>query len=95
VNHSNDLAFRNVYVKCKTTFPDNQVKEQVLSLELFDESGKPYGKCSSSECNTNIKLIYATRFPLPGTYQLSLEQYGRDSLLNGIESLGLLIEKEK
>jgi gliding motility-associated lipoprotein GldH len=93
VRHKNDLNHRNLYVKCNTTFPDNSNKDQILSLELYDEAGKPYGVCRSSSCTTDIPLIPKTKFPIPGNYKLSIEQYGRDTIVPGLHSLELTIVK--
>lgn len=93
--HDPNLEYRNVYVKCLTSFPDSSKKEQVLSLELFNESGKPFGHCSSASCNTEITLISKTKFQFQGEYGLSIEQYGRDSMVKGLQSFELDIEKIK
>ncbi len=93
VEHSPQLAYRNVYIKTYTRFPDASEKDQLLSLELFDEAGKAYGPCNSDACETPILLQSRLRFPQTGTYLLKIEQYGRDSILNGIQSFELRLKR--
>jgi hypothetical protein len=64
-----------------------------LSLELFDASGKPFGICSNTNCETEISLIAKTKFQFQGDYGLSIEQYGRDSMTMGIQSFELSVSK--
>lgn len=93
IEHLPNLNYRNTYVKCITSFPDSSKKEQILSLELFDAAGIPFGKCSNSKCNTEISLIAKSKFQFQGEYGLSIEQYGRDSVVMGINSFELDIKK--
>ncbi len=93
IEHIPNLNYLNAYIKCTTHFPDDSKKEQILSLELFDASGKPFGICSSSNCETEISLIAKTKFQFQGEYGLSIEQYGRDSMAMGIHSFELSVRK--
>lgn len=93
ISHSVDLQFQNIYLKCLTLFPDSSAKEQILSLELFQPNGTPFGQCSGNSCETEIPLIENTKFRYTGNYGLRIEQYGRDSILQGVELLRLQIAK--
>ncbi len=93
IRHDNQLAYRNVYVKTYTHFPDTTEKKQLLSLELFDEPGNAYGQCSGGICTTPILLQSKLRFPQTGTYHLKIEQYGRDSILAGIQDFELRLKR--
>ncbi|MBK9727276.1 MAG: gliding motility lipoprotein GldH [Saprospiraceae bacterium] len=93
IDHIPDLHFRNLYIQCKTTFPDQNSKDQIVSLELYDETGKPYGDCSNSKCTTEILLQTKIRFPFPGKYDLAIDQFSRDLKIPGIHSLELKIMK--
>jgi gliding motility-associated lipoprotein GldH len=95
IDHASNLNYRNLYVKCLTLFPDHSQKEQILSLELFDETGKPFGKCSGSGCTTEISLLPKTKFQFQGDYELSIIQYGRDSIVKGLNNFELDISKIK
>lgn len=93
LNHSLEMEYQNLYVKSTTGFPDQSQKEQILSFELFDNSGKPTGQCSGSQCNTEINLLPKFKFPFVGNYQISLKQHGRDQSVKGISSFKLEVSK--
>ena len=91
VGHQSELSYRNLYIKSLTTFPNQTKKDQIISLELYDETGNPYGDCSASSCNTEIELQGKTKFPEPGSYQLELQQYSRLDTFAGIRDFHLRI----
>jgi len=93
LKHALELEYQNLYVKSITEFPDQSQKEQILSFELFDNSGKPTGTCGSTSCTTEISLLPKFKFPQLGKYQLSLEQFSRDQSVNGIASFKLEVSK--
>ncbi len=93
LKHSLDLSYQNLYVKSSTRFPDQTTKEQILSFELFDQSGKPTGNCSCDKCETEIELLPKFKFPGIGSYDLSLEQFSRDTSISGIHSFELRLTK--
>jgi gliding motility-associated lipoprotein GldH len=93
IDHVPDLDYQNLYVKCRTTFHDTIEKEQVLSLELFTNSGKPMGECDVFECKTTIEFLPKTKFQYLGDYVLSMEQFGRDSSIRGIQNIELRINR--
>ncbi len=91
IEHDVNFPFQNQYVLINTIFPDQVKKEQLLSLELFDTGGKPYGVCSSNTCSTNLLLQQKIKFPMIGTYQMQIKQFGRDTALQGVHQLHLRI----
>lgn len=95
ITHDVDFRFQNQYVKTKTTFPDSTFQEQVLSLELFDDTGRPFGNCGSSDCQTPIQLQTKVKFAKGGSYQLQVKQDGRESESKGIHSIELKIAKAR
>ncbi|MBK9109298.1 MAG: gliding motility lipoprotein GldH [Saprospiraceae bacterium] len=95
IDHDADFRFQNQYIKAKTKFPDSTTKEQILSLELFDDTGRPYGNCVSSTCKTPILLQSRIKFQKSGTYQLQLSQNGREPESPGIHAVQLKILKSK
>lgn len=95
VDHEREMDFRNCYIKLKTEFPDSSLTHQVLSMELYDSSGKAFGKCSSDRCSTSLDLMGNFKFPKPGSYAISIEQFGRDSTLLGINALTLKLREIK
>lgn len=95
VAHQNAYRFQNLYTKIVTIFPNNLRTEQPLSLELYDASGKPQGKCSGGDCKTEIMMQENAYFNQAGKYRITIYQHSRDENLQGIESLALRIEDNK
>ncbi|MBK8954407.1 MAG: gliding motility lipoprotein GldH [Saprospiraceae bacterium] len=93
ITHELNFRFQNQYVKALTVFPDSTSSEQILSLELFDSSGRPYGKCGNAVCKTPILLQPNIKFPFPGSYHLKLQQNGREASSQGIHAIQLKVIK--
>lgn len=95
VKHSAEYAYQNLYVKIKTVFPNQETREQVVSLNLADGSGQWYGKCSGQTCSIDIPIQQNAIFEKPGTYQFIIEQYMRTEKIEGVKELGFKVEKTK
>jgi gliding motility-associated lipoprotein GldH len=95
VEHEDQMKFQNVYVRCRSSFPDTTDRIQEVSLELLDPTGKPYGKCSLGTCTAEIPLLVNTVFPKTGEYGLIVEQYSRMDSFPGMKSIQLDILKRK
>ena len=93
VNHSTDYTFQNLYVKFRTSYPSDSVREDIVSLELADENGLWNGTCRGGNCSVSIPLQEKTFFQSQGKYGIQLEQYMRQDSLEGIYSISLSLEK--
>ncbi|MEO0340193.1 MAG: gliding motility lipoprotein GldH [Bacteroidota bacterium] len=94
IDHSIDYPFQNLYTKIQTTYPDAEVKEDVLSFELCDDFGLWQGKCRGELCKVRVPLQTKARFKSVGDYTLSFEQYTRRDSLSGLRQLALRVVKE-
>lgn len=90
LKHAQSYGYQNLYVKIKTTFPDKEIVEDVVSLDLTDGRGYA-GTCSGGACEVDILLRSAFKFKQSGDYTLSIEQYGREEGLEGIISATLIV----
>lgn len=95
IDHSIDYPFQNLYTKIQTTYPDTEVKQDVLSFELCDNFGLWQGKCRGDLCKVRVPLQTKARFKATGSYQLSFEQYTRRDSLSGLRQLALRVVKEE
>ena len=93
VKHSPEYAYQNLYVKITTVFPNQEKREQVVSLNLADGSGAWYGKCSGKTCRLEIPIQQNAIFEQAGTYQFSIEQYMRTEKVEGVKGLSFKVEK--
>ena len=93
VTHSPDYAYENLYTRILTTFPGGQRLEQVLSLELADNTGRWAGDCGGERCVARIPLQENAYFNQAGDYVITVHQHMRQETLPGVAALGLAIER--
>lgn len=87
LSHNPDFAYQNLYLKVFTTFPNDSIAEQVLSLQLSTGKGLWAGECGSNQCEIQIPLSDSVRIKQPGPYTFSFVQYSRQDTLPGINGL--------
>lgn len=93
IEHAVDYRFENIYFKVKTDFPTIDDREELLNVELASKAGQWMGKCNSESCKVKVYMLDRFKFPEPGSYGFSFEQYTRDESLEGIENMNLIITK--
>lgn len=73
----------------------SQLEKKLISTMLFDEkTGEPFGDTGLGDIyDHTIALKTNYRFPGPGKYSVSFEQFMRTDTLAGILAVGLRIEK--
>lgn len=89
VEHSPKYHAQNLYVNIKTEYPDKTSREQVLSMEMADKSGKWFGDCNSKKCLLSLMLQNKARFNQIGTHHISISQHSRQDSISGIQALNL------
>jgi gliding motility-associated lipoprotein GldH len=95
ITHDEDYAWQNLYVRIGTSFPGDSVRTDILSLELSDRSGGWAGRCRQGKCKLVIPLQQNLRFPSPGNYALTFNQYMRQEVVPGILGLKLTVAEAK
>ena len=93
VDHTQDFATQNFYVRLNTHLPDGTVLRQPLSLQLADKFGGWYGDCDSEDCTVDISIQEGTRFTTPGDYRLVVSQFSRQDPLPEVTGIGFRIVK--
>ena len=76
LNHAEDYAYQNLYLKIHTLFPSGKKLEQQVSFELADKYGKWYGDCGSN-CELLVGLQKGAYFNETGKHTITLEQFMR------------------
>jgi len=94
LRNNNDYSYRNFYLFLNTTFPDGILARDTIELILADRTGKWLGKGFGRIRDNQIEVRTGLRFPQSGTYIFGIEQAMRDTLLTGIENVGIRIEKK-
>lgn len=93
----NDLMYpyRNFYFNYRLqTASDSLLKETLEQMQLFEpKTGEPYGSGIGDQYNNEIVLEAEVQFPEAGAYRIDLTQFMRTDSLEGIQRVGIRIEK--
>lgn len=95
VRHRDIYEFMNLYVNVITQMPNNQVKQEVISLPLADDGGQWYGSCTGDICFQRVFIMKKATFSIPGVYTFRINQEMRTEELDDIFDMGLRIEKSQ
>ena len=93
LRNTNDYPYQNVFVFLRTDFPNGKSKLDTINCPLADAKGKWLGKGFSGVYDNRILFMARKRFPLMGSYSISIEHAMRDEELPGILDVGVRIEK--
>ena len=91
----NVFGFQNLYVNINTTFPDQKVTNQIVSLEILGEEAQMVRNCSGGKCTVTILLLSNFKFKQQGIHVIEISQFSRDEKLKGISKLGLSVSQQK
>ncbi|HAC24216.1 MAG TPA: hypothetical protein DCE81_04805 [Cytophagales bacterium] len=94
--NSRDYPWDRVYVNWMLQDSANRVIEKsLLSIRLFEKSGKPLGSTSMGSIYDHHQVILrAYRFGSAGRYTLTFTQMMRLDSVKGVPSVGFRVEKE-
>ncbi|MEM7572003.1 MAG: gliding motility lipoprotein GldH [Bacteroidota bacterium] len=93
LDHKDDFASQNTYVRLKLRFPDGKRTDEQLSLQMADAFGVWLGDCRGENCSLDIPIQTGAYFSQSGNYQLTVEQFSRAELLYGITALTFALEE--
>jgi gliding motility-associated lipoprotein GldH len=91
VDHTSSFTYENLYINATTIFPDGNKTSHPVSLQLANASGDWLGDCSGDKCETAIEISSSAYFKKVGKYKLIIEQFSRNSGLEGINKFTLKI----
>jgi gliding motility-associated lipoprotein GldH len=94
-SHADTFPNQNIYLKLHTRFPDGKRVSRIRSFDIFDTQGKATGKCSGGTCETQVLLQNKLYFNQLGEHLITLEQYTRSNPIEGLISVGIMLEKTK
>lgn len=93
LRNNNDYLYSNFYLFLNSTLPNGELARDTIELTLADRSGKWLGKGFGRLKDNQVEVRYGLRFPLRGNYLFEIEQAMRDTVLVGIENIGIRIER--
>lgn len=94
VRNADNYPFSNLYLFITTRFPDGKIARDTLECTLANDRGQWLGDGMGDIWDNQIPYKKNVRFPLRGTYTISLEQAMRVNQLPQIMDVGIRIEKQ-
>ena len=95
ITHNVDFPYQNIYIKFHATDPTGNQTVTQVPIEFANKGGVWFGDCGKEWCHLEGFLQKNIQFSETGKYFFKLEQYMRIEALEGIQSVGLKIEKIK
>lgn len=93
VRNNTSYPYSNFYVFLTSYLPDGQVTRDTIELILADLTGKWTGKGAGRIKDNRFLIRSDLKFPFKGLYRFEITHGMRDTLLKGIENVGIRIEK--
>ncbi|MEM9886885.1 MAG: gliding motility lipoprotein GldH [Bacteroidota bacterium] len=95
IQHSTQFPFQNLYTNVQTTYPSGRQADSRISIDLANKLGAWYGKCKQENCLLRVQLQQNTFFKELGKHEIRFQQYTRKEALEGVHSLGFIVEQVK
>jgi len=88
-----NYPFENLYILAHIKDPEGKSTTQRLNFILADITGKPTGTVSGNSISYELPLIKSFKASKSGVYFIALEQNMRDSVINGVQSIGVKVKE--
>lgn len=85
--------YENLYLLTHIKDTEGKITTQRVNFTLTDENGNPKGSISGNSISYQLPITKEQKFNKTGKYFIALEQNMRDSVINGIESIGVMIKE--
>ena len=93
LRHNTDYKYRNVYFFTTTHFPNGNINRDTIELKVAKKSGEWMGKGFGAIKTYRQMLLRGIRFDQKGEYIFEFCQAMREDTLQGVEDIGLQIQK--
>jgi len=95
VSNSDDYRNSNIWFFILTKSPDGYQHRDTIEVFLAQEDGKWIGDKEGDNWNTRFYFKKNVRFPKTGEYTFEIIQGMRETELNGINKVGIMVEENK
>ncbi|MES2616504.1 MAG: gliding motility lipoprotein GldH [Bacteroidota bacterium] len=86
--------YENIYLLTHIKDADGKITTQRANFKLTDENGNPKGGSVSGNTITyQMPIPNEKRFNKAGKYFIAIEQNMRDSVVNGVASIGVMVKE--
>jgi gliding motility-associated lipoprotein GldH len=86
--------YENLYLLSHIKTPGGKIIDQKINFTLADSEGKPLGRISGDYISYELPM-FTKKMEGNGQYFIALEQNLRDSVVVGVESIGVKIKEGK
>jgi gliding motility-associated lipoprotein GldH len=93
IRNRGEYPYQNLWVFLDKTAPDKKESKDSIECYLADQRGKWLGSGIGSVMEMPVLYQQNVRFKKAGTYHYKIGQGMRDSILNGINDIGMRVEK--
>ena len=93
IRNSTNYDYANIFLFVKTIYPDQRYSVDTVECFLADMKGQWLGSGLGKFRNNSILFRKNMRFPMTGLYRMEFEMAMRDEELNGIDALGIRVER--
>ena len=93
IRNTTEYPYSNLYLFVRTIFPDDKVATDTLDFLLANPDGSWLGSGVGKHRDNLITVLDKFWFPQKGEYVFEIEQAMQDIELEGIEAVGIRIEK--
>ncbi|MDD4970442.1 MAG: gliding motility lipoprotein GldH [Paludibacter sp.] len=93
VRNRGEYPYQNLWLFLNKTTPDSIQSKDSIECYLADQRGKWLGKGLGSILEMPVLYQQNVRFKKAGTYHYKIVQGMRDSVLKGINDIGMRVEK--
>lgn len=93
VRNKGDYPYQNLWLFLNRTSPDTMLSKDSIECYLADQRGKWLGKGIGSILEMPVLYQQNVKFMQAGTYHYKIVQGMRDSVLKGINDIGMRVEK--
>lgn len=83
--------YENLYLLTHIRTPSGKIITQTANIVLTDDLGRPLGRSTGNSVDYEVPIFPNRKMEGPGQYSIALEQNLRDSVVNGVESIGIKI----
>lgn len=90
---SKSYRYENIYLLYHIRTPEGKIVTQRSSIVLTDDLGRPLGRSVGNSIDYERPLFTNRRFEGVGQFTVALEQNMRDSVVDGVESIGIKIKE--
>ncbi|MDP2174962.1 MAG: gliding motility lipoprotein GldH [Bacteroidota bacterium] len=88
--------YENLYILAHMKDPMGRESTQRVNFTLMNEEGKPLGNISGNSINYELPIFKNKKLTGgAGLYFFAIEQNMRDSVINGIESIGIKVKESE